>query len=271
MAVPQALLIDPDFIPLRAALVRELGAPEAIVWQLIYFRTARQSPHRYERDGLSWWRANRDELAQASGLSSDQIKRVIAKLEKSGHLDAAEHREDGITDRTKSYRCVTDESAQSSGANPPSQERGDSAQSSSKKSEEEVSTSYSPRADGSALSELFDEAWKHWPKKEARKPAFEKFQRLVRARKISAEKLAAEIIRHGDAFTASGRQVQYVPGLLPWLNQERWSDDLAQPAAGQPKQTAFHRNLSTVDHFAAQEAQHEQARSLEAAHHVLPR
>jgi hypothetical protein len=270
MAVSQALLIDPDFIPLRAALVRKLGAMEAIVWQLVYFRTAQQSPHRYERDGQSWWRANREELSQASGLSSDQIKRVIAKLEKSGHLVAAEHRDGGITDRTKSYRCVTDESAQSSGANPPSQERGDSAQSSSKKSEE-VSTSYSPRADGSAHSELFEQAWKHWPKKEARKPAFEKFQRLVRDRRISAEELAAEIIRHGDAFAASGRQVQYVPGLLPWLNQERWSDDLAQPTAAQPKQTAFHRNLSTVDYFAGQEHQHEQDRALPAARNVLPR
>ncbi|WP_137767246.1 hypothetical protein [Curtobacterium sp. SGAir0471] len=270
MAVPQSLLIDPDFIPLRAALVRELGAPEAIVWQLIYSRTARQSPHRYERDGQSWWRANRDELAHASGLSSDQIKRVIAKLEKSGHLHAAEHRDGGITDRTKSYRCVTDESAQSSGANPPSQEWGNSAHSSSKKSEEEVSPSYSPRADGSALSELLDEAWKHWPKKDARKPAFEQFQKLVRDRVMAAGDLAAAIVQHGDAYTASGRDVQYVPGLRPWLNQRRWSYDFARPAVSQPKQTAFHRNLSTVEHF-AQEAQHEQARALEAAHHVLPR
>lgn len=195
---------------------------------------------------------------------------MIAKLEKSGHLDAAEHREDGITDRTKSHRCLTDESAQSSGANPPSQEWGNSAHSSFKKSEEEVSTSYSPRADGSALSELFDEAWKHWPKKDARKPAFEKFQRLVRDRVMTAEDLAATIVQHGDAYTASGRDVQYVPGLRPWLNQGRWSDDLARPAVSQPKQTAFHRNLTTVEHF-AQEAQHGQARALEAAHHFLPR
>lgn len=271
MAVSPALLIDPDFIPLRAALVRELGAMEAIVWQLIYFRTAQQSPHRYERDGESWWRANREELSRASGLSSDQIKRVIAKLEKSGHLDAAEHREDGITDRTKSYRCVTDESAQSSGANPPSQERGDSAQSSSKKSEEEVSTSYSPRADGSALSELFDEAWQHWPKKDARKPAFEKFQRLVRDRVMSAEDLAAAIVQHGDAYAASGRDVQYVPGLRPWLNQGRWSDELARPAVSQSKQTAFEHNLSTVEYFMAQEAQHERVPALGSTHQVLPR
>ena len=270
MAVSQALLIDPDFIPIRAALVRELGAMEAIVWQLIYFRTSDRSPHRYEQDGQSWWRANREELAQASGLSSDQIKRVIAKLEKSGHLIAAEHRDGGITDRTKSYRCVTDESARSSGANPPSQEWGDSAHSSSKKSEEGVSTSYSPPSDGSALSELFDEAWKHWPKKEARKPAFEKFQRLIRDRVMSAEGLAAAIVQHGDAYAASGRDVQYVPGLRPWLNQGRWSDDLARPAASQPKQTAGHRNLSIVEHF-AQEAQHEQDRARTTAHHVLLR
>jgi len=96
-------------------------------------------------------------------------------------------------------------------------------------------------------------------------PAFEKFQRLVRDRKISAEKLAAEIIRHGDAFTASGRQVQYVAGLLAWLNQERWSDDLAQPTGAQPKQSAFQRNLATVNYFAEQEAQHGQARTLEAS------
>ncbi|PCN48003.1 hypothetical protein Csp2054_09015 [Curtobacterium sp. 'Ferrero'] len=270
MAVSQSLLIDPDFIPIRAALVRELGAMEAIVWQLIYFRTAERSPHRYEQEGQSWWRANREELALASGLSPDQVKRVIAKLEKSGHLVAAEHRDGGITDRTKSYHCVTDESAQSIGANPPSQERGDSAHSSSKKSEEGVSTSNSPPSDGSALSELFEEAWKHWPKKDARKPAFEKFQLLIRDRVMSAEDLAAAIVRHGDAYAASGRDVQFVPGLRPWLHQRRWSDDLARPATTQPKQTAFRRNLSTVEYF-AQEAQHEQARALEAAHHVLPR
>jgi hypothetical protein len=140
VSVPVEYAVAPDFIPLRAALVHALGSSEAIVWQLIYFRTSADSPAAYERDGVRWWRANRDELARSSGLTSDQVKRVIGKLEHSGHLEGVEHRAQGITDRTKSYRCVTDDSARSTGAIQPSHEWGDSTQSSFKKKEEESPT-----------------------------------------------------------------------------------------------------------------------------------
>ncbi|WXF92418.1 hypothetical protein WDV91_07275 [Curtobacterium flaccumfaciens pv. flaccumfaciens] len=89
----QPVVIDSDFIGLRAALVREFGAMEAIV-RLIYFCTSTVM-------SLSWWRATGGDLAQSTGLSSDQIERVIVKLETSGHPKSAEHRDGRVTDLTK--------------------------------------------------------------------------------------------------------------------------------------------------------------------------
>ncbi|MBF4603730.1 helix-turn-helix domain-containing protein [Curtobacterium sp. VKM Ac-2884] len=80
--------------------------------------------------------------------------------------------------------------------------------------------------------ELFEEAWKSWPRGDGKKKAREKFGQLVRGRTITAIELAASIARHGEAHTTVGTPVQFVPHLTTWLNQERWNDPLPMPRYG---------------------------------------
>lgn len=82
------------------------------------------------------------------------------------------------------------------------------------------------------VSEWFEEAWKAWPKHDKKKPAREKFERLVKAGTVGLEELVMAIRDHGLAYRAGGWPEQFVPGLLPWLNQERWSEPLPVPRGG---------------------------------------
>lgn len=82
------------------------------------------------------------------------------------------------------------------------------------------------------VSEWFEEVWKVWPKHDKKKPAREKFERLVSSGKVALEDLVVAARNHGLAYTEGGWDEQFVPGLLPWLNQERWNDDLPRPRRG---------------------------------------
>ncbi|MGG7510875.1 hypothetical protein [Plantibacter sp. YIM 135249] len=78
----------------------------------------------------------------------------------------------------------------------------------------------------SALTNAFETAWPHWPKKVERKPALEKFK--VAARKFpDVSELVAVVIRFGDAYAAT-TETRFVPALGVWLSKERWTDELPQ-------------------------------------------
>lgn len=80
------------------------------------------------------------------------------------------------------------------------------------------------------LERAFDDAWASWPKRDKKKPALTKFVKL--AKQHPAEWLAEQIKKFGDAYAVS-TEPQYVPALVVWLNQERWTDPL--PARVQEK------------------------------------
>lgn len=108
----------------------------------------------------------------------------------------------------------------------------------------------------------FEEAWKHWPKKQKRKPALARFLVLVKRKPV--EELVAAIIQFGDAYTAAGTPSQFVPGLEVWLNQERW-DELLPAAPGAADADAWmqpssrtQRNIAVVERFARAESRGEQ-------------
>ena len=91
--------------------------------------------------------------------------------------------------------------------------------------------------------ELFDMAWKSWPKKTKRSLALAKFKTVVK--KNPAADIAAAIVAFGDAY-ALATTVQFTPGLDAWLNQGRWIEAL--PVADQParKATRGDSNLAYV-------------------------
>lgn len=103
------------------------------------------------------------------------------------------------------------------------------------------------------VSEWFEEAWKAWPKHDKKKPAREKFERLVTSRKVGLEELVVAIRDHGRAYTAGGWDPQFVPGLLPWLNQERWSEPLPAPRGGRGQERQI-EGLALVARLREEEA-----------------
>lgn len=103
-------------------------------------------------------------------------------------------------------------------------------------------------------ADRFDEAYAHWPKKEKRKDAFERFVRAARSRGI--DQLVADIIRFGDAYAAHVPR-QFVPALGVWINGARWDDDLPQPREIRTQDrapTRNERNLALVADIARQTA-----------------
>lgn len=98
-----------DFMMIRAELVRAVGgATEALIAAIIYWRAREGSPYAYERDGAWWWNASRQDMADATGLSVEQVRRAGSVLTESGSIAAAQHQLKGIQDRSFSYRVVTD-------------------------------------------------------------------------------------------------------------------------------------------------------------------
>lgn len=92
------------------------------------------------------------------------------------------------------------------------------------KTETETDTSKRTTAPAVLVSESdFERAWSHWPKKVERKKSLDKFRQLAKHHDL--EKLIADIIRFGDAYSRSTER-QFVPALVVWLNGERWTDEL---------------------------------------------
>jgi hypothetical protein len=103
------------------------------------------------------------------------------------------------------------------------------------------------------VSEWFEEVWKVWPKHDKKKPAREKFERLVKSGTVSLEELVGTARNHGLAYTAGGWDEQFVPGLVPWLNQERWNDPLPRPRVGRGQERQD-QGLALVSRLREEEA-----------------
>lgn len=103
------------------------------------------------------------------------------------------------------------------------------------------------------VSDGFETAWAVWPKHDKKKPAREKFERLVQSRQIALEDLVLAVKAHADAYKVGGWDAQFVPGLLPWLNQERWNDDLPVPRGGRG-QDRMNEGLALVARLREEEA-----------------
>jgi hypothetical protein len=110
MTILRSWIASSDFTILRAELVRALGgnAAAALVLTRILWRC--EGPYSA---GDGWWRVNRKQLAEETGLSVDQVKRLVNKLVADGHLDESKQRTDGEWDQTISYRVAIDEMSES--------------------------------------------------------------------------------------------------------------------------------------------------------------
>jgi hypothetical protein len=85
------------------------------------------------------------------------------------------------------------------------------------------------------LASVFDDAWKHWPKKVERKQALDRFKAAVKRCPGGLDGLHDGVVLFGDAYAATTER-QFVPALGVWLAGDRWMDEL--PQARDPKQQA---------------------------------
>lgn len=93
------------------------------------------------------------------------------------------------------------------------------------------------------LNELFESAWRHWPKKVDRSDARKRFGSA--AKKISPDVLADKIAEFGEAY-ASTTEKQFVPALGSWLHRERWTDELPSAPKSRGGPTPEQRAMQTL-------------------------
>jgi hypothetical protein len=108
--------------------------------------------------------------------------------------------------------------------------------------------------------ELFDIAWKSWPKQTKRALALAKFK--TAAKKIPVAELAEHVIRFGEAYAATTAE-KFTPGLEAWLNQGRWIEALPVADQQDRKPTRTDQNLDFVQDLYRQQHEHDQPRGIE--------
>jgi hypothetical protein len=78
-----AAMIQPEFNKSVPAEVRLYGANAQLVLALVRFATALDGEHngRLLIDGEMWWRGSHTEIGEATGLTVDQVRGAVHKLE----------------------------------------------------------------------------------------------------------------------------------------------------------------------------------------------
>lgn len=78
-----------------------------------------------------------------------------------------------------------------------------------------------------SVDDDFEAFWTVWPRKVAKKPAADVYRRL--RRRIPAEVILAGARRY--AAETAGREAEHIAHATSWLRAERWTDEVARPAA----------------------------------------
>lgn len=92
------------FVMVHTPLIRSMGgdAAGALVVGAIRFR---MNNFGEEIDGERWWRGSYSDLESLTGLSADQIQRIVTRL-RGDYIVTAKHRLGGSWDHTLSYRLA---------------------------------------------------------------------------------------------------------------------------------------------------------------------
>lgn len=218
------LLTAKDFIGVRAGLVRELGGDgnRALVLTRIFYRADGAWREAHEADGHWWWRARYSVVADETGLSDQQVRRCINWLVKEGHIEAREFRQGGITDRTLSYRVISDLSESTGDVSDSTpQSLSDSTPLPSMQTLKTYKLFDGERTEVE-IDHAFDIFWKIYPKHVAKVKARAAFVKALKTTRV------AEIVDGARLYQRAMRQSdpKFIAHPTTWLNQERWTDDL---------------------------------------------
>ena len=163
-----------------------------------------------------------ERLAEMSSMSVRTVQRMLARLEERGYI-RRERRTSAISGYRTSDSYVLALRDNLSGKPEPTRqiEQANTTTVSSIKEPEVGTGSNTPPTPSVDLE--FEQLWAAWPKKTERKKAASKW------RNLSAKK-RAEILPKILAHAEANRQhtpPQFIPGLAPFLNGERWDEPLA--------------------------------------------
>lgn len=248
--IDRSLLTANDFIGVRAALVRELGnnADRALVLTRIYYRADERWREAIERDGQWWWRATRETIAEETGLSVDQVKRIVSWLVENGYVQSVAHQVEGSWDQTRSLRV--DVGAVSPNGRAESPEVGaESPQSIGAESHNLPTIKTTKTRD--IAPERFDVFYGVWPRRVGRPAAMKAWAKAVAAGHLP-ETIIAGALRYREWALKTGQEPRFIPHPATWLNREGWNDELAAPRpvpvlpTGR-KLTAVERNLQEFE------------------------
>lgn len=216
--IDPSLLTAKDFIGVRASLIAALGndANRAVVLTRIYWRTLVENRDTHERDGQLWWRATYQTLADHTGLTVNQVKRIVPWLVEKGYVETREFRLDGITDRTLSMRVVTSMAESHSRSADPHLDMADSHSQGSADSHSLPST----KKEDTLSSDRFDEFWSKYPRRIAKAPAMKAWKAAVK--KTDADTIISGAVRYAASVASS--EERFIAHPATWLNGERWLD-----------------------------------------------
>lgn len=234
MSLDASLFGDSDFIAVRAALIAEVGAVEAIVLTRIHFRASEDYRQAYEHGGQWWWRAPVTVIASETGLSEKQVRRAIDVLRTGEYVVCEQHRREGNYDHAMSVR-VNLTGGQVDVPHRADQDVPQRADLPTVKKVEDTT-----REDDDVV---FAQAWASWPRRDGKAAARKAWAKALTSIRHASRKgdicqgpvdgqnwkpealLYDTVSRFGAAY---GRTTapKFIPMLSSWLNGERWSDPL---------------------------------------------
>lgn len=233
--------VDTDFVMVRPRLVRKFGnnANIPLVLGRIQFR-CQVMP--VDTDGHQWWKASYGDIAEETGLTADQCRRIVEKLLELEIL-VCKIDNDRAWDRTRSYRVdfrqmhlanSPDGSGEIATCNPANSPVLPSIQEGSNKRTNKPSRASRTRSDFSDIADQhFEEWYQAYPKRTAKiaaKKAYIKALSVLAAdeRVKSGQSTAVDILlcaAHSYAQERRGQDPQYTPAPSVWLNGGRWDDE----------------------------------------------
>lgn len=250
------MLYDEPFVAVFPSLVREMGGDvtAAAVLQHLYFRAA--SREQYEdADGVIWWPATLDEIADEIGISHKQAKRVVQKLRDTGHLQVEQL---GGTDRRNFY-SITGPSMGPNGLMEdtqmgPSKEPKRADVLPIRNLEEERQERSVMRKPVDDHDEMFAAFWSAYPRKVSKGSARRAWSKAILAADPSV--IIAGAVRYAND---PNREEQFTAHASTWLNGERWLDE---PLPN--RDSRADRKMTEVEEMIRRAAERDATREIEA-------
>lgn len=217
-----SLLVGPDFIGVRAPLVKALGgdAVRALVLTRILYRATSQWRESHEVDGQWWWRASYEAIAEECGLGRDQVKRAVLGLEEMGWIVTGKFQIEGRYDRTSSYRLAV---APDDRANTPDEDRANTPDVPLLQKIKTIKTLDGPKTEKD-IDGAFGIWWNAVPKKTGKVVARKAYSKALT--KATARTLFDGIQAYRRTVIAEGRAQRFILHPATWLNGEHWEDEL---------------------------------------------